>query len=175
MKYEQFVLDIFLRLRNELEMVLEGLTVEEMNYQPKPHSNSIGWLVWHSIRCQDRLNSDLFVEDQLWISQKWYVKFNRPEDPKDTGVGHNVVQVAEFRAPVVQNYLQYYEAVFARTREYILTRLSPADLEREVVSPTLGITTNVESRLMGAINNFQHVGQAGYVKGMLKGMGWYAW
>jgi hypothetical protein len=175
MKYEQFVLDIFLRLRNELEMVLEGLTAEEMNSQPKPHSNSIGWLIWHSIRSQDRLNSDLFAEDQRWISEKWYAKFNRQADPKDTGVGHNLAQVAEFRAPDVQTYLQYYESVFARTREYILTRLSVEDLERELVSPTLGITTTVESRLIGTINNFQHVGQAGYVKGLLKGKGWYAW
>jgi hypothetical protein len=175
MKYEQFVLDIFLRLRKELELVLENLTVEEMNYQPKPYSNSIGWLIWHSIRSQDRLNSDLFGEEQLWISEKWYAKFKRQADPKDTGVGHSAAQVAEFRAPDVQTYLQYYQSVFARTREYILTRLSPSDLEREVVSPTLGITTTVESRIMGVINNFQHIGQAGYVKGMLKGMGWYAW
>jgi hypothetical protein len=175
LKYDQFVLDVFLRLRNELELVLEGLTVEELNHQPEPRSNSIGWLIWHSIRSQDRMNADLFAEEQLWISEKWHAKFNRQADPKDTGVGHSIVQVADFRAPDVQTYLQYYQAVFARTREYILTRLSSTDLEREVVSLTLGITTTVELRLIGTINNFQHIGQAGYIKGMLKGKGWYAW
>jgi hypothetical protein len=173
MTYEQFILDIYVRLFQEFELVLKGLTSEELNYQPNPHSNSIGWLVWHTIRSQDRLNADLFGEEQLWIREKWYIKFNRKADPKDTGNGHSTSQVAEFRAPEVQIYLDYYQAVFERTKLYITTRLSSSDLQREVTSPTLGTTVTVESRLLGTINNFQHVGQAGYVKGMLKGIGWY--
>ena len=69
--------------------------------------------------------------------------------------------------------MDYYQAVFERTKEYIMTRLSASDLERAVVSPTLGSTNTVEVRLIGTIYNFQHVGQAGYVRGMLKGIGWY--
>jgi hypothetical protein len=46
-------------------------------------------------------------------------------------------------------------------------------LEREVVSPTLGITTTVEKRILSSINDFQHIGQAGYVRGLLTGIGWY--
>lgn len=175
MKYEQFILDVYARLRKELELVLKDLTIEELNYQPKPQSNSIGWLIWHSIRSQDRMNADLFGEEQLWISAKWHEKFNRKPDPKDTGMGHTSTQVAEFRAPDVQTCQEYFQAVFERTQEYILTRLSASDLEREVFSPTLGITATVEGRFLGTINNFQHIGQAGYVKGMLKGIGWYGW
>jgi hypothetical protein len=94
-------------------------------------------------------------------------------DPKESGFGHTAEHAAAFRSPDVQTYFDYYKAVFARTKEYILTRLSPADLQREVISPTLGTTNTVEGRLLGAINDFQHIGQAGYVKGMLKGIGWY--
>jgi DinB superfamily len=173
MTYEQFILDIYVRLFQQFELVLKGLTNEELNYQPDSHSNSIGWLAWHTIRSQDRLNADLFGEEQLWISEKWYLKFNRKADPKETGNGHTAAQVAEFRAPDIQTYLDYYKAVFERTKIYITTRLSPTDLQREVTSPTLGNTVTVESRLLGTINNYQHVGQAGYVKGMLKGIGWY--
>jgi hypothetical protein len=54
-----------------------------------------------------------------------------------------------------------------------MTRLSASDLERTIVSPTLGNTSTVEARLIGTIYNFQHVGQTGYVRGMLKGIGWY--
>jgi hypothetical protein len=173
MKYEQFILDIYIRLFHEFEVVLKGLMPEELKFQIKPASNSIGWLAWHTIRSQDRLNADLFGEDQLWISEKWHLKFNRQADPKDTGVGHSAKEVAEFRAPDVKTYLEYYTAVFERTKLYINTRLSPADLEREVKSPTLGTSATVETRLLGTINNFQHIGQAGYVKGMLKEFGWY--
>jgi hypothetical protein len=175
MKYEQFILDIYARLYRELELVLKDLTIEELNYQPAPHSNSIGWLAWHAIRSQDRMNADLLGEEQLWIKEKWYVKFNRPGDPKDTGFGHTLKQAAEFRAPEVSVYVDYFHAVFERTKQYLTTRLSPSDLEREVISPTLGTTNTVEARLLGVINNLQHVGQAGYLKGMLRGIGWYGW
>jgi hypothetical protein len=173
MNYEQFVQDIYLRLYQEMEQVLKDLKVEELNYKPKTGSNSIGWLLWHTIRSQDRMNADLFGEEQLWITEKWHQKFNRLPDPKDTGVGHTAEQVAAFQAPEVQTYLNYYQSVFEKTRQYIQTRLSPSDLQREVYSPSLGSTNTVETRLLGTIYNLQHIGQAGYLKGMLKGMGWY--
>jgi hypothetical protein len=173
MNYEQFILDIYIRLFHELEQVLKGLTPDELNYRPAPQSNSIGWLAWHTIRSQDRMNADLFVEEQLWIREQWYARFDRKPDPKESGVGHTAEEAAAFSAPDVQIYLDYYQAVFERTKQYITTRLSPQDLQREVFSPTLGTTNTVEQRLIGTIYNFQHIGQAGYVKGMLKGIGWY--
>ena len=173
MNYEQFILDIYVRLFQEMELVLKGLTAEELNYRPGLQPNSIGWLCWHTIRSQDRMNADLFKEEQLWIREKWHAKLNRKPDPKESGVGHTPEEATAFSAPNVKSYIDYYQAVFERTRQYITIKLSPQDLQREVVSPTLGTTSTVEARLIGTIYNFQHVGQAGYVKGMLKGIGWY--
>lgn len=173
MKYEQLIMNLYIRLFQELEIVLKDLTVEELNFRPKTQSNGIGWLAWHVIRSQDRMNADLFGEEQLWIRNKWHTRFNRKPDPKDTGVGHTSEQVAEFQSPDYQTYMSYYQEVLDRTKQYITTRLSPSNLEREVKSPTLGTTNTVEARLLGTINNYQHVGQAGYIRGMLKGIGWY--
>jgi hypothetical protein len=173
MKLQEFTLDIFSRIQQELEQVLNGLTAEDLNYQPKRESNSIGWLIWHSTRSQDRMNADLLGEEQLWIRDKWYARFNREPDPRDTGVGHTTEQAAAFCTPDSQTLLDYYHAVFKRTREYLTKRLSEAELKREVKSPTLGTTDTAEARLIGVINNLQHIGQAGYVRGMLKGKGWY--
>ena len=66
-----------------------------------------------------------------------YIKFNHKTDSKDTGNGHTIAQVAEFRAPDVQIYLDYYQAVFERTKLYITTRLLSSNLQREVTSPPL--------------------------------------
>jgi hypothetical protein len=109
MKYEEFILGIYRRLYQELELVLNDLTDKELNYQPAPQSNSIGWLAWHIIRSQDRMNADLFAEEQLWTKEKWHVRFNRESDPNDTGVGHTARQAAEFKAPDMQTYLSYYK------------------------------------------------------------------
>ncbi len=119
------------------------------------------------------MNADLFGEDQLWVSAKWHTKFNRLPDPKDTGNGHTPEHVQAFCAPDAQTLLDYYHAVFEKTKLYINTRLSEIDLQRDVYSPTFKTTTTVEQRILGTINNFQHVGQAGYVRGLLSGIGWY--
>jgi hypothetical protein len=174
MKIKEFMLDIFARLASELELVLDGLTPEDLNTLPKPDSNSIGWLIWHSTRSQDRMNADLFGEAQLWVSEKWHAKFNRPPDQKDTGVRHTSVQVAAFQAPDSKTLLDYYRAVSKRTQEYIKTRLTEDDLNRQVWSPTLESMASVEERLISVIYNFAHIGQAGYVRGLLKGKGWFA-
>jgi len=174
MELKEFMLDIFVRLTSELEQVLDGLTTEDLNILPKPDSNSIGWLVWHTTRSQDRMNADLLGEDQLWVSEKWHLKFNRPPDQKDTGVGHTSEQVAAFHAPDSKILRDYYHAVSKRTQEYINTRLTQEDLDRQVWSPTLESMATVEGRLIGNIYNFAHIGQAGYVRGLLKGKGWYA-
>ncbi len=173
MTYERFMQDVYERVHQELVLVLKDLSEKDLDYRPGPQSNSIGWLLWHSIRSEDRMNADLFGEEQLWIRGQWYAKFNRAADAKDTGMRHTNEQVAAFRSPPVQTYLDYAEAVFARTREYMQTRLSEEDLERKIASPTLGTTATVAERLFGTLNNLQHIGQAGYVKGMLKGIGWY--
>jgi len=173
MELKELMLDIFARLASELELVLDGLTPEDLNTLPKPDTNSIGWLIWHSTRSQDRMNADLFGEDQLWVSEKWHLKFNRPPDQRDTGVGHTSEQVAAFRAPDGKTLLDYYHAVSKRSRDYIDTRLTEEDLSRQVWSPTLESTSTVEGRLIGVIYNFAHIGQAGYVRGFLKGKGWY--
>lgn len=173
MELKQFTQSIFDRLSLEIEQVVVGLTPDELNYQPKPDSNSIGWLVWHATRSRDRMNADLFGEDQLWVSEKWHLKFNRPPNQNDTGYGHTSEQAAAFRVPDAKTLLDYYRAVHKRTGEYINTRLDRTDLNRKVWSPTLETEATVEGRLIGCIYDSAHIGQAGYVRGMLKGKGWY--
>jgi hypothetical protein len=173
MNLQQFMIDINARRYKELEQTVIGLTAEQLNYQPKSESNSIGWLIWHATRSQDRMNADLFGEDQLWVTGRWYLKFNRLPDQNDTGYGHTPAQVANFKAPDAQTLIDYARAVHDRTVDYVSTRLTEKDLEREVFSPTLKVTMTVEQRILSTINDFQHIGQAGYVRGLLSGIGWY--
>ena len=99
MEWQQLILDLFLRISQELEKVLNGLTVEELNQQLAPDCNSIGWLAWHLTRSHDRNLSELARKQQLWIKDKWYARFNRSPDPADTGFGHSPEDVEAFRSP----------------------------------------------------------------------------
>jgi len=65
MAWQQLIMDIFTRISEELERVLDGLTVDDLNQQPRPDCNSIGWLAWHLTRSQDRNMSEIAGEEQV--------------------------------------------------------------------------------------------------------------
>ena len=173
MEWQLLITDIFVRISQELEKVLERLTVDELNQRPRPDCNSIGWLAWHLTRSHDRNISEMAAEEQLWIKDKWHARFNRAPDPTDTGYGHSSEDIAAFRSCNSKTLLEYHLAVLELARDYISSTLSETDLRRETESPTLGNVATVRGRLVGIISDgLQHVGQAAYVRGLLKGKGW---
>jgi hypothetical protein len=173
MEWQKLIMEQFRRISQELENVLDGLTVDDLNHHPAPDCNSIGWLAWHLTRSHDRNVTELAAEEQVWIKDKWYLKFNRAPDPSETGVRHTSEDIAAFKSPESRVLLEYHRAVLERIENYINNRLSESELEREAHSPTLHTTFPVGRRLVGVISEgFQHVGQAAYVRGLLKGKGW---
>jgi len=166
-------MDIFDRIGAQVEQVFEGLTSEELNQQPGPYANTIGWLTWHLTRSHDRNLSELAGREQLWIKDKWYARFDRQPDLGETGAGHSPEEAAAFKAPDEETILEYHRAVVELAGDYINNRLSETDLDREAESPTFGNVATVERRLLGIISEgFQHAGQAAYVRGLIKGRGW---
>jgi hypothetical protein len=172
MEWHDLLLDGYGRVMTFLEHVLDGLTPEDLYWQPRPDCNSIGWLAWHLTRQQDAQIASLAGDEQLWISDKWYTKFHRPSDPEDSGFGHTPEQVSAFRSPDTKTLLDYYRAVLERTKRYILT-LSQTDLDRELNEPWFQPLPTVGVRLISILNDAViHAGQAAYVRGLRQGKGW---
>lgn len=44
MEFQSLITDYFIRISDELERVLDGLTIEELSKHPAPGANSIDWL-----------------------------------------------------------------------------------------------------------------------------------
>ena len=173
MKWQQLVTDIYERISQELESALDGLTVDDLNKQPYPGCNSIGWLTWHLTRCQDIGTADILREEQLWTKDNWYAKFNRAPDPMDAGVGHSIEDAVAFISPDASTLMEYHRAVLERSKCYITGGLSETELDREFDKPKFDTITDVRTSLMRLINdNMQHLGQINYVRGILKGWGW---
>ena len=173
MKWQQLITDIYERISQELEHALDGLTVDDLNQQPRPDCNSIGWLTWHLTRVQDRIIADLLGEDQIWIKDNWYAKFNRTPDSKDIGLGDTLEDIVAFRSPDAETLLEYHRAVLEQSKRYITSKLSETELSRAFTIPERPNYKNVCTLLMRLINdNMQHLGQVNYVRGMLKGWGW---
>jgi len=155
-----------------LERALDGLTSDDLDKQPSPDSNSIGWITWHLTRYQDDRIAEFMGENQLWVSERWYTQFNRSDDPKDTGLGHSSEEVRAFKSPSVDTLLSYHRAVRERTKPYLLN-LSLADLDREISIPGVERPPKLGGYLVGVLSdNLQHAGQVAYLRGLLKGKGW---
>ena len=173
MEWQQVITDIYTRVSRELERALDGLTAEDLSQQPHPDSNSIGWLVWHLTRMQDWATEEITGEQQLWIKDDWYARFNRPPDPTDKGLGHSSEDVAAFRVPDIETLLEYNRAVIARSKSYASSRLSEPELDREFDNPTYPVYNTVHKLLVVSTSGaLQHVGQVAYLQGLLKGKGW---
>ena len=173
MKWQQMIVNYYQNMFDELEKVLDGLNTDDLHKKPSPGANPIGWLCWHTIRSCDRMLGDVVPGEQLWISQGWHKKFNKPPDFNDTGVGYTDTQVDALKIPDIQTLLEYKRAV-AEPLLKCLGSLTESELDRETPNSQLpGTTRPAYSRLVGALNNLQHVGAAAYVRGIIKGHGWY--
>ncbi len=166
MSSNEVFLKAFEAIRRRFALTLEDVTPEQLAYRPHVEANSIAWLGWHLTRWQDAQVSRFAGQDQAWLGG-WAAKFGRPADPQDTGVGHTSADVAGLQASA-EVLLAYHDAVYRRTVAF----LQDADLAREVDDPVRGRDT-ITGRLVGVLSdNFQHVGQMAYLRGLLAQSHW---
>jgi hypothetical protein len=172
MEANDIIIDALERIRSILHRTLTGLTLDEIQRQPTPDSNSIAWLTWHLTRVQDNGISGLFGQEQAWISQGWHAQFGMAPDPDNEGQGHTPQQVAAFRAPSIQTLLDYHDSVSTRSKTFV-EGLAPADFNRELDEPQYQPRPTVGVRLVSILSdNLQHAGQVAYLRGVWQGLGW---
>ena len=172
MEWNDMLADGYNRIVEVMERVLTGLNEDDLNWQPNPDCNSIGWLAWHLTRQQDGQITALRGGEQLWIKDRWHAKFNRPADPGDVGFGHTPEQVAAFESPDADTLLAYTRVVVEQSKAYFNT-LSKSDLDRELDEPWFQPKPTVGVRLISIMDDaVLHAGQAAYVRGMRQGKGW---
>src|SRR4029434_725944 len=111
------VLDALGRVR---QMVRDAISDLSVLAPPKPH---IAWLTWHIARVQDANASGLLERPQLWITDRWHERFGMAPNPRDYGSGHRHTpeQVEAFTVTDKALLLDYLEAVFAQTKDYLST------------------------------------------------------
>ncbi|WP_062204062.1 DUF664 domain-containing protein [Streptomyces sp. NBRC 109706] len=163
----ELLVDAFDRIREEVEVTVTGLTPDEVGTRVGPEANPIGWLVWHLTRVQDDHIAELAGREQVWTRDRWYDRFALPFPPEATGFGHSTDEVEALGAPSADLLIGYHQAVHERTVQY-LGKVNVGDLaepvdERWNPPVTLGV------RLISVVaEDLQHVGQAAYVRGLLR-------
>ncbi len=167
MDLPDLLLEFYGRIPPLAEAALDGLDADQLSWAPTPEANPIGWLVWHLTRVQDHHVAELLDTDQLWVSGPWATRCGLEPDPTNTGYGHDPDQVRSVSPENAGVLLDYLAAVDARTA-VMLEGLSASDLDR-VVDTRWDPPVTLGVRLVSIADDcLQHVGQAAYVRGLLR-------
>jgi len=159
------------RAENTLLRALDGLSPDDLRKQPAgPGSNPIGWLAWHLSRVQDGWMTRIAGGKQEWEEHGWAAKFGFNGDPPQ----YTPDNVHTFDGMNAELLLGYYKAVRART-DARLDALTSADYDRELPPPAPGRPAMTVGAVLALImgDNLQHIGQIAYLRGLIKGQGWY--
>ena len=171
MEVKEFVLKALERTSMMLANALKDVRPDELKWRPGPQANSIGFILWHVTRSEDRFIHTLIQQKpQVWEQPKWYQLFpNLPSDPAATGYGFTSDQVAEFQMPKQEDLMQYNQAVRAATIDF-LKGLPQDELNKTIDHPRLGKITYAEVMvlLLGEINS--HIGQMDYIRGLAQSL-----
>ncbi len=160
------LIDALSRVREVVRGTVADLSSEQLSFQPDGNGNSIGWLVWHLTRVQDDHVADASGGEQVWTSAGWRDRFDLPFEATATGYGHSSEDVAAVWIPSADLLIDYHDAVFARSSQY-LSVLTAKNLAR-IVDDSWDPPVTLAVRLVSVISDdLQHVGQAAYVKGLL--------
>ena len=163
----RLLLDAFDRVHELVPSVVEGLDSQELSWRPDKDANSIGWLLWHLARVEDSHLADLDGSEQIWTQDGWAQRFQLPYDESDIGFGQDSAAVGQFYVADPRLLISYDEAVHARTKK-IVSQLTGPDHER-VIDDSYDPPVTLGARLVSVVNDTtQHIGQASYVRGLLR-------
>ena len=173
MQIDELAIDHFGRVRRLLAMTIEGLSIEQLMKQPDEQSNPLGWIGWHLARIQDNAISGIAERDQAWTVDGWHERFGMLPDSLNTGTGHSMDEVTAFQSPEASVLVEYYEAVYERSQEYLRT-VTPEMLNRVLNEPRWDPMPTVGVRLVSVMHdNSVHTGEMSYLKGLMERRRWF--
>lgn len=151
-----------------LKRKLEGLTDEELRWQPDPQSNHILWTVWHMSRVEDTWISTLQGLPGIWVSDEWHERLGMTMDRH--GRGDSLDEVEASKALEIADVMEYYDAVREVTLDHI-DSMTEEDVDREYPFIYRGEGSDKGAWILGHLmaEESQHLGQVSYIRGMIRG------
>ncbi len=159
----EFISQSLQQVHIRLLATCDGLTDEHALWRASPHSNNIGFILWHVARAEDDVASGLRggEDSTLWVSDLWFERFGQPVDSPDPG---DRMGLRALSLPPLDTLIGYLEAVYSRTREAI-SGLTESDLDGHGGKSPSDRTTGMSLRHLITHKNNHH-GQVDYIRGL---------
>jgi len=158
--------DAFGRIAEGGARVLDGLDDAALTHRVAPEANTIAWLLWHIARVQDAQLAEVAGTEQVWTAQGFAERFALPFPVSATGYGQSAEEVGQVRADA--QLLGEYLAATHRATLAFLDTVEEADLDR-IVDTRWDPPVTLGVRLVSILNDdAQHLGQAAYVRGIVR-------
>ncbi len=168
MELTNFVQAAIDRVNQATTRVINGLSQDEISWQPNPEANSIGLILLHAVRFEDIfIQTRMRRKSQVWETGKWFEKMHLA--PSETVSGYTAEQVAAFRAPDISIITAYSEAVRAETKEY-LKALAPEEFDRTINVGRMGDVSIGNLFTLIIVHIAQHAGEISYIRGLKRGI-----
>ena len=150
------------------ERFAADLTPEALNAHPGGHDNSIAWLLWHTGREIDVQLAHLAGQPEVWSSQAFDARFGLGGLGDSVGYGHSPVQARDVVVDDAALLLDYLRATTEALRAHIRSLSSEA--LGEIIDENWDPPVTRAARIVSIIDDAaQHVGQAAYAAGILRG------
>ncbi len=168
MELTDFIQAAIDRVNQANTRVINGLSQDEIGWQPNPEANSIGLILLHAARSED-----IFVQNrirgkpQVWETGKWFEKVHFAQS--ETVSGYTAEQLAAFKAPDINIITAYSEAVRAETKDY-LKNLTPGEFDKTINVGRMGDVSIGNLFALIVVHIAQHAGEISYVRGLKRGM-----
>lgn len=158
----EFISQSLQQVQIRLLATCDCLSDEQVLWRPSPHSNNIGFILWHVARAEDDVASRLRGnEATLWVSDRWFEKFGQPVDSPDPG---DRMGLRALSLPALEVLMAYLEAVYRRTQETV-SGLTESDLDGRGDNSESDRTAGISLRHLITHKNNHH-GQIDYIRGL---------
>ena len=154
---------------DKLNRALDGLTDDELRWQPTLGSNPIDWMVWHMARVEDNLiNVVLQHQDPTWERDGWGERTGIPYT--GAGAGMTMDEIRAMGRINVPKVMEYYRSVRSQTSHYFQNVMQEDDLSRVIGHSNFRGWTG--ARILGRLlcEEAEHLGQIEYLRGMMRGI-----
>ena len=154
---------------DKLIRALDGLSDDELCWQPALESNSIDWLVWHMARVEDNLiNVVLQRREPIWERDGWGERLGISY--AGAGAGMTMHEIRAMGKIDVMKVMEYYRSIRKETSGYFENVMNESDLSRVIEHTNFRGWSGAQ--ILGRLlcEEAEHLGQVEYLRGMMRGL-----